>query len=169
MHEFRFQFSLRLLFGFITIAGIGCAALANPSYIWAGVILTIALGMLAMAGVGAACCYGSCRAFCLGAVIFGSGYMILTLAPWFDDATGELLPSRMLLDYLGTALGHDVSNPETMPGIWRNLPHSRDGRIGSYVYLTYLMIGHSLISLVLALIGGCLGGLLHARSKPASN
>lgn len=95
--------------------------------------------------------------------------MILALGPWFDNMTGEFLLSRHFLDWVGTLLGHEVASLQTMPGIWHNLIYSYDGSSRGYVYLTYLVSGHSLIALGLALFGGRLGQWFHATGKCAGS
>ncbi len=82
--------------------------------------------------------------------------MILFFAPWFDDHTGELLLTRHIVDYAGGKLGHKVSDHVSMPGIWHNLKHSEGGQIPSYTYLAYVVVGQSLMTVVVGLIGGWL-------------
>ena len=88
--------------------------------------------------------------------------MILALGPWFDDTTGELLLSRQLLGWVGALLGHDVHTVQDMPGIWSNLAFSN---AGGYIDLAYLVIGHSLIAIGLALMGGLMGRWFHTTGK----
>ena len=65
----RLQFSLRSLLGFVAVAAISCEALVRPSFLWASAIWTVAMGLLAVAVIGAVCCREVRQAFCLGAVV----------------------------------------------------------------------------------------------------
>jgi hypothetical protein len=86
----------------------------------------------------------------------------VSLAPGLDDLTGEFLVTRPLLDWLGDRLGHNVADPIEMPGIWHNLPYARNqSPAPAYVYLAYLVSGHSLIALLVGIGGGSLGSLIY--------
>jgi hypothetical protein len=161
------RFSLLGLFIAVAFLALGCAAMAKPSYAWASGIWTATMLVLAASLIG--CFYGTrqTRAFCVGFAIFGCGHMILSLAPWFDDYTGELLFTRHMLDYVGGKLGHRVAVHEQMPGIWRNLPSSAISESLELAYLAYVVIGQSILTLAVGLLGGLIGRRL-ARQRPAA-
>jgi hypothetical protein len=96
--------------------------------------------------------------------------MALTLGPWFDDNTGELLLTRLLLDSIGLQLGYYVPDHTAIPGIWVNLPHAQ-GQPPSrdvFHYALFLVSGHSLIAIMVALGAGFLGRVLYAsRERPS--
>jgi hypothetical protein len=119
--------------------------------------LTVAI--LAFATVSALARRGRSRCFWSSFLLVGWGYLILTLAPGLDDSTGEFLITRLLLDWLGERLGHQVADPREMPGIWQNLPFAQDSP--AYEYLTYLVSGHCLIALVVGIAAGALGSLAY--------
>ncbi len=146
------QLSIRAVFAVTAFIAVACAALAKPSFLWASALWTLTMAVLAMGLVAIACRRDRSRIFWMGFSLFGWGHMILTLAPWFDDNTGEFILTRQLLDLAGHALGHDVAEITTMPGIWRNLPYASTP--GGYTYLTYLVAGQSLFTLLVATVGG---------------
>src|SRR5688572_20881215 len=139
------SFTLVSLFGAVMFAAIACAAMAKPSYAWASAVWTATVTILAGSLIG--CFFGTrqSRAFSAGFAVFGWGHMILFIAPWFDDHTGELLITRHLVDYIGLKFGHEVVEHATMPGIWSNLKHAEHGHIPAYVYLAYIVIAQSLV------------------------
>ena len=164
MAAIRFRYSLFGLFGIVAFCAVSAATLAKPSFLAASLVWSVAMAVLGVALVGSATSRGRRQSFWIGFAILGWGYMILTLAPWFDDHTGELLASRQLFDYVGPALGHEPATLELMPGIWRIIFSGRDD-IPAYVYLIYVVTGHSLLSLVVGFFGGLLGGYFHRSSQ----
>jgi hypothetical protein len=160
------RFSLLSLFGAVTFASLGCLALViTPSYVWASVAWTVTIAILAGCLVG--CFFGTkqSRAYCAGFTLLGFGHMILFLAPWFDDHTGELLATRHIVDYVGRKMGHNVPDHTNVPGIWLNLSHAEYGSNSSSLYLAYVVTGQSLMTLVVALLGGLIGRWF-ARQRP---
>ena len=119
------------------------------------------MAALAMGAVAIACRRNRSRAFWLGFSVLGWEHMILALAPWFDDHTGELILTRQLLDMLGHALGHDVTEPGAMSGILYNMSWASTG--DGYTYLTYLVSGQSLFTLLIAMAGGFVAQCLYAK------
>lgn len=161
------QFSIRSLLWLLTFLALSCALLAKPSFFAAGVVWSVSMAVLAMAVVAAVARRGDWRAFWATFAFIGWGHMILALAPWFDDHTGELILSRQLLDALGHVLGHDVADIRTMPGVWRNLSYAHDSNPTSASdYLTYVVVGQSIITLLLACIAGLFGKFLFATRDP---
>lgn len=146
------QFSIRRSLAVVAFVALSCAALVRPSFFLAGCLWAISLSGLALGLVAVICKKPPDRVFWLGYSIFGWGHMVLALAPWFDDRSGEFILTRQLLDRLGSALGHDVSDTTSMPGIWHNLPYAIDGV--HYGYLTYLVAGQSAFTILIAVAGG---------------
>jgi hypothetical protein len=162
------RFSLLAMFVAVAVAAVGCAAMVKPSYVCASAVWTATMAVLAGSLVGCCCGTPRSRAFCAGFALFGWGHMILFFAPWFDDHTGDLLFTRHIVDYIGGKLGYKVASHITMPGIWHNLKWAEAGTSGSFVYLAYVVIGQSLLTIVIGLLGGVLGRYLHSRSQPAA-
>lgn len=146
------QLSIKRALGLVAFFAVACAALARPSFLWAGTLWTLTMAVLGIAFVGTFCCRDCSRAFWFGFSVFGWGHMILALAPWFDDHSGEFIITRQLLDRLGHLLGHEVAELQSMPGIWHNLSWASTS--GGYTYLTYLVAGQSVFTLVVAVVGG---------------
>ena len=156
----RLQFSLLSIMILIASVAVGCVALVRPTFLWASATWSLSVAILALAIVVALARRGRTRCFWASFALLGWGYLILTLAPGLDDLTGEFLVTRPLLDWLGDRLGHKIADPITMPGIWPNLPYARDPS-SDYVYLAYLISGHSLIALLVGIGGGSLGSLIY--------
>src|SRR5436305_1053469 len=104
------RYSLLSLFGVIAFCGLTLGALAGASYFLAGVVFSLAVTVLCGAAVAATLASGAERAFWLAFAVFGWVHLILTLGPWFDDYSGELLPSRHCLDWLGSVMNQEVAN-----------------------------------------------------------
>ena len=89
-------------FALIAIAGIvGSRSGMGP---WAGAAVLVTWGMIGLTAIAASFARGSARAACLGATLFGAGYMVLVAGQswqyqtWPQDATNRLLEG--VLDHL---------------------------------------------------------------------
>jgi hypothetical protein len=166
----RLQFSLLGVMGIVAFVACACASLASPSFLWTSIVWTTAVAILAISVVAAVARHGESRCFWASFALFGWGYMALTLGPWFDDNTGELLPTRLMLDSIGRGLGYPVPDHTQIPGIWLNLPYAQ-GQPPSrdvFHYVLFLVSGHSLIAIMVALGGGFLGRVLYgSRERPS--
>jgi hypothetical protein len=156
--------------GLVAFVAFACASLARPSFLWTSIVWTTAVAILAISIVATVARHGESRCFWASFALFGCGYMALTLGPWFDDNTGELLPTRLLLDSIGLQLGYFVPDHTQIPGIWVHLPYAQ-GQPPShdvFHFVLFLVSGHSLIAIMLALGGGFLGRVLYvARERPS--
>lgn len=72
-----FRFSIARLMGLVILAAIGVAALRQSSEAWAGTLLLITLGAIAIALAGAFTREPVERAGWLGFALFGGGYLAL--------------------------------------------------------------------------------------------
>jgi hypothetical protein len=149
--------------GIVAFFAVGCASLVRPSYAWTGIVWTTAVAILALSVVAAVSRSGESRCFWASFALCGWGYMALTLGPWFDDNTGELLATRLLLDSIGHALGYTVPSHPELPGIWLNLPYAQaqPPSLDVFHFCLFLVSGHSLFALMIAVGGGCLGRFFH--------
>ena len=166
----RLQFSLLGVMGIIAFVAFACASLASPSFLWTSIVWTTAVAILAISVVAAVARHGESRCFWASFALFGWGYMALTLGPWFEDNTGELLPTRLMLDSIGLRLGFDVPDHTQIPGIWLNLPYAQGQPPARdlFHYVLFLVSGHSLIAIMVALGGGFLGRVLYVpRDRPS--
>ena len=171
------RFSIAGLMGAVLVAAIGLAALRNASETWAGVMLLLTCGVLALAVVGVVCRAGSERAWWLGFALFGWGYLALAFWSWHDASAPEL-PTLAWLEMLSTKVGltpegfGQGSGMGGMGGGMRSVPilalcASRGGFGGAAVPAagaatdgSYAQIGHCLWALLLAIVGGFLAKLL---------
>ena len=159
------RYSLLSLFGLIAFCGLTLGALAGASYFLAGVFFSLAVTVLCGAAVAAALVSGAERAFWLAFAVFGWVHFMLTLGPWLDDYTGELVPSRHFLDLLGSVMHQKVADHMTMPGIWTNLPYATSGSSSSYRFLAFIVIGQSAFSVGIGWISGVVASYLFGRQK----
>ena len=168
----RPQFPIRAALALVAVAGVGWAALVKPSFLWAGVWFTATMTALGLSLVAAAVRRGRARPFWLGFAVFGWGHMVLALGPWFEDATGELIITRQLLELVGPAVGHEVVDPFGQEGIWRYLSLSNSPRAGMQgyasrtkqsFYYTYIVVGQSMTTLLIATAGGFISQYLLAH------
>jgi hypothetical protein len=158
------RYSIANLFGLTAFFAIGLGALARSSGLLVSVFLSAVILALCAAVVGAVVTSGAARGFWLAFVVFGGVHLILTLGPWLDDHTGELLLSRLAIDALGSAMGQEVANHETMPGIWLNLPYANSGSL-TYRYLNFVVIGQCWISIGLGWISGVVASYFVRRAS----
>lgn len=96
----RPRFSIAGLMGLVVVVAVGVAALRSGSEDWAGIVLTLTLGLLGAAVLGAIYRTGPRRAFWVGFALFGWGYLALTYAPWFGSEVGPRLATTRGLDLL---------------------------------------------------------------------
>jgi hypothetical protein len=147
------RYSLLHLVGMMAFVAIGLGALASASSVLASSFLTATILALCAGIVAAALTSGESRAYWLAFTVFAGVHLVLTLAPWLDDRTGEFLLSRRALDALGAAMGYEVADHQSMPGIWPNLPYAHS-KIPSYHYLNFVVIGQCWISLGIGWLAG---------------
>jgi hypothetical protein len=84
----RFRMTIRLAMALVLFAGVALAALRDPSVWWVGGLVACLIGLLLTACVGAMYRTGRARAFWLGIVVFGGGYLLLSRV-LSTDATGN--------------------------------------------------------------------------------
>jgi hypothetical protein len=84
----RFRVTIRSAMALVFFAGVGLAALRDPSVWWVGGVVACLIGLLLTACVGAMYSTGRERAFWLGIVVFGGGYLLLSRV-LSTDATGN--------------------------------------------------------------------------------
>jgi hypothetical protein len=96
----RPRFSIAGLMVVVLVCAVGVAALRYASEAWAGAMFTLALGVLAAAGLGAVYRRGRKRAFWLGAAVFGWGYLAACFGPWSATEVRPHLITSTLLEWL---------------------------------------------------------------------
>ena len=179
----RPRVSLSGLIGCVLVCGLGLAALRNASPTWAGSILLLTLGLLAVAVLGVIYCREERRAWWLGFALFGWGFAALVLAPWSKP---EALPSTMLLDRLYprvsptkvVAIKEGTEPPDVRIGdalVVSNdvlkqaipLPYGPADRVYPFLVGTlrvgaFRSIGHCLLTVWVACLGGIVARWFHA-------
>ena len=111
--------------------------------------------MLAYAVAAAVVQKGASRAFWAAFAVVGGMYLILALAPWCEDTTGELLLTRHVIDLIGKQMGRDVLSMGKLPGVWMNLPNPNS----TGDHLAAVVAGHSCF----AMMAGYLAGIIARR------
>jgi hypothetical protein len=93
----RFRMTIRLAMALVLFAGVALASLRDPSVWWVDGLVACSIGLLLTACVGAMYRTGRARAFWLGIVVFGGGYLLLSRV-LSTDATGNpvALTNRVL-------------------------------------------------------------------------
>ena len=143
------RFSIAGLMGAVAMSAVGIAALrAADSTAWAGAMLMLVCGVLALAIVGALCRRDSERAWWLGFALFGCGYLMLAF--WSENGFDEL-PTTKLLLFLSSKF-----DPTIRQNTWSPSGSRR---------WTYLQIAHCIWSLLAAAVGGTLARVLFAASE----
>jgi hypothetical protein len=141
----------------VLLVAFGFAALKNPSQLVAGLAFMLAMGMLLLALVGMAFGRGGVQIHLAGFAVFGWGYLILVLS------TGDLplptLPSSMLVAYLSQVML--PPKPTAMNATGGTFLVAR--MTGRPEIVQFLQIGHSLATLLVALLGSWLAGAFAKR------
>jgi hypothetical protein len=173
----RFRFHLGSLVIVVLLMGIGFAALRESNEIWDNSIFSITLGVLSISILLAIHRTEKRRAFWLGFALFGSAYLGLSLVPSIESRliTTEVLtfldskmtrPSPVGLSY--PDIDYDgkidliVANDTT--GLFKSLVGTLPkGSSGTSEH--FIRIGHSLLAIVAAILGGQLSRYLRSRDE----
>lgn len=164
---------------------VGIAALKNASASWAGAMLLSTLGNLTVAVPGIVYRDEGRRAWWLGFAVFGWGFAALTLAPW---SRPENLPTADLLNYAYARVSPPnvvAMDPFTVSGmvdagtiVVLDDDPPLDGlaapplgshavvAIGSTDLVAFRGIGHCLLTLIVACVGGLLARWFHGGRGP---
>jgi hypothetical protein len=155
----RFRSSLLALFGFVTVVAVGCAALVNPTDIWAIAVVTSTVAILTFGVLAAIFGFGETRAFWSGFSIVGWGHIVLSL----------------ILD--GTYLGSHLATLRVLEAAFEQQIEST-GMLGNTTLIApdehAMSIGIALWSLLLGFLAGLVARHLYlwrerqSTSKPPS-
>ena len=132
----RFRMTIRLGMALVLFAGLSFAALRGPSMWWVGGVLGCLIGLLLTACVGAMYRTGRERAFWLGIVVFGGGYLLLAQILSSDGTGNPVAIINRVLDWA------DHRN------VWLSIaqvPRRNDG--------DYSAVGNKLVMILVAMIG----------------
>ena len=164
----KFRFSIFGLMAVVVLAAIGLAALRSPTELWASAIFTVMVGLLGYALLGTMFGRAPKRKSWAGFAVFGWVYLILV----FDifSAKVQVKPPPLLPVGLLASMDSRL-NPQVVM-TWQ------DGG-GSLSYINYsgpmpvlgsnsvalYHIAHSLVTLVVALVGSVMAGIVAAREE----
>ncbi len=177
----RFRFHLGTLVILVLVLGVGFAALRESNETWDIITFSVLLGGLLTSVLLAVHRTGSRKAFWLGFALFGSAYLGLSLVPAIEP---RLLTTKALA-FL------DSKVPRSIPTGFAYADFDNDGKMDLYLANTFqditaatglnsaglsltgsigttdnfVRIGHSLIVLIVAFVGGQLSCHLHAKNR----
>jgi len=174
----RFRFHIGSLVILVLLLGIGFAALRESNDLWDSGIFTVTLGVLLISILLAVHRTEKRGAFWLGFALFGSAYLGLSLVPSIEP---RLITTRVLT-FLDSKMPR--SNPagagmaQNDDGSWDLLfvnnsqPNALYLNKGNGTLMVtigtnenFIRIGHSLLALIAAFVGGQLSRNLHARNR----
>lgn len=181
-----FQFSLRRLFAVVVFVAVACTALLHPTF-WVGTIFALLLVTLGIAVLNAILARGLQQAYWIGFAVFGIGYFWIiqqpysasdydTFSRWGFRKEGplvttyalfwgyELLPNR--------ARVLSVDDIITRKSSWVYLgmrPLQPDATGETITLESFMFVGQSLWTFLIACAGGWIGRLLYLRRRPLPN
>ena len=169
----EYGFTVRFLLG-ITALMCGVLALMRyPTHFNVIAMFSITLSVLVAAMIGAITARGTVQAFCVGFAIAGGIHLVLAFTGWFGKGTNQVLFSRYCLDQLAASLDYRPVEQGSFGVAMEDLTLSyvaadyAPGRVTHYYKC--IAMGQSLITLILAMVGGWLGAHFHAlRSETKS-
>lgn len=171
----RFRYSIASLIGLVIFAAISAASLRASTDAWDSWIFAGTLFVLTSSVLLSAHSYGSTRTFWPGFAVFGWAYLVATLVP----SVATRLPTSMGLTRIAM-----ISAPSRAAGMLF-LDYDDDGRLDLLVaddrqqlrtWIAsgpaspdrFVEIGHSLITLVFAFMGGHLSRIVAERKSSRS-
>jgi hypothetical protein len=191
----KLRFNIASLLGVILVFGIGFAALRESSDLWESGVLTLMIGVLLISILLAVHRTESRRAFWLGFALFGWAYMGLTFMPSVESrlvTTRALhyldskLPGRAMVIYSNRGTGSGTGNNQVysiaVTAGWTQLATSSQGQVRLWNAATgkllggwsgttenFVRIGHSLLAVVSALLGGWLSKYLDTKNPQGTS
>jgi hypothetical protein len=94
------RFSIASISAVIAIFAVALAALRSPSYLWANVTFSLALGALVVAIINVIYGRGAGRAYWLGFTLCGGIYLAICSFPGLHDSVCPRLVTEVVLDFL---------------------------------------------------------------------
>jgi hypothetical protein len=158
----RLRISIRRLITSIGLCGVGFAALAEPTKLWATVLFVLALIAFAVAALAAVFTHGPNRINLTVFAFFGSAYLVLAFGPWFREEVRPHLPTTWIIEKLPQKHLEILKCPEDLESIPGpgNLTYSVSGfqRWNAVPFVTSPnldvsireQIGHSLFAFIFA-------------------
>jgi hypothetical protein len=150
----HFRFPIAAAMAAILIAGVGLAAMKNPTELWAGTIFTLAWVALLVGLLGAVLRRGRERAAWLGFTLFGWSYVLVCIVPPLRaEVRNRLLTRPLLIAVDEVSHATDDYIDSLMPG----KDQSTRWAVARQVRRYYHTIGDGLMALSLAVIGAVTG------------
>jgi hypothetical protein len=154
MKPWRFQFGLRALILAVALIGYDCNVVRSASDIDGEFLLNVDVAVFAL--VTAALCLTRCAAsrfFNAGFCLAGWAYLVASCSPWFAAQAGPYLPTTWAITYLWRAT--------------RNSSFASDCGVEVVSeWFNVQTVGHSLIAIHVAFVGGLAGPAFFNRKKP---
>jgi len=183
----RFRFHIGSLLILVLLMGVGFAGLREANDLWDSGVFTLTLGVLLVAILFAVHRTESRRAFWIGFALFGWSYIGLASIP---QVASRLLTSKALAYLDSKVPGRDIviqavwGTPSNSFAVFspdgKLLANDGQGAIRIWDAATgrrlsawggtsefFVRIGHSLLALIVAWLGGRISGLLFVRSRAA--
>jgi hypothetical protein len=184
----RFRFHIGTLIILVVVLGVSFAALRESNEIWDHGVFTLTLVILLTSVLLAIHRSEKKRAFWLGFALFGAAYLGLTLVPSIESR----LATTRALAFLDSKLPRsmpagfayfDYDNDGDMDlyvvnraqpkvlylnrgnGTFQDVTSGRSLRGSTGTTENFMRIGHSLLALTYAFVGGRLSGYLYAKNR----
>ena len=108
------RFSIANLLALIAILAVALAALRSPSYLWANVTFSFALGAVVLAVINVVFSHGAGRAYWLGFALCGGVYLAICSLPVVREAVCTRLATEAVLDFIYPHLAPASTAPPTV-------------------------------------------------------
>ena len=177
----RVRFSIAGLMAVVFVFAVGFAGLRAASPLWASVVFTFTVALLAAAILGSAACRGRVRMAWIGFAVFGWTYLLATfwLWPGPNGVTAPPFVTKALLDYSQPAHNATVNTLDPGPTGEQStdyvptfgmrpgtmIPAGPPPGVRVVNLLHYRRIGHCLAAIVFAVAGAVLGMVFSARAS----
>lgn len=112
----RPRISVSGLAAIVLAFAVGVAALRGQSPLWAGSLLLLDLATFTFATLAAVYREGARRAWWLGFIAFGWGYLAIAFGPWAAESIAPRLATSMLMDTLYQEFGPPIERTSRGPG-----------------------------------------------------
>ncbi len=156
------RFSLKTLLVSFTAIAVSIAGVRFANPVWGSCFYTVAFVLVLTGIVGALVRRGPARPFWIGFAVFGTGYFLLALV-------GEVALAQIVADFrqmrpepkLPTTRLLTWAEPylRSTPGMNPNTNLIRRGIIVPVANGDYIEVGHSILTVIFALVGGWVGWL----------
>jgi hypothetical protein len=180
MMTIRPRFSIAALMGFVFVFGVGLAACRYPNKLWASLFYSITIGAMVIGSLGAVFHRGLPQKFWMGYAMCGWLYLLMNFGPWFESEVSPYLFTTAILDliYPRVAAPEQTAMLEKNAQIiglaggfggpiapvdaweqWTKIDSAADRWViaNSFAFdrsKPFQLIGHSLLALLFAYIGG---------------